>query len=462
MSQIDVSFLRGIKKDELSKLIADQDPRIAEIKNDPELKKKFLQSVVDLEKGELTKPWAEGEKPAEAAPPEKPPVEEPPKEPPKEAPPGPPKETPPAEGDPLLKEAEKRGFKSIEALLKSYDHKEGYIKNLEPLRDQENARRGAEGGPLGQKVKELEATILELKTKQAEKPAPAPASAPPPMEIPDVSFDRVNPEDYSDPELAKLYNKQQDQFSRALKSVNKRVATGPIAQPEQDKLLKKLEEKFDKVNATLLQMDEKIKQGEADTQQTKVQESFNKVYAEGEKFIAETLKLKPTRSFKEIDQAIAKARQTGMGDQYLNTLPDIDKEAYQRTIKYVNSYGFVDSAGMFVKYPSVDSLDDLYKLDLLKSGKLDELKEKELTEAGKEGARKVIEANEKAEAGAKGIPNNKLKGEVPDEEPDFAKKKQRLTELMSMGGALWKNPKLLEEYNTLRGEVMKALKTVKT
>jgi len=437
------AFLRGIKNEELSRLIKDKDPRILEILADPKLKRQLYD-------GTLTR---EAEKPVEQPKPEG--AKETPEKPVEVQTQADPQK--PAEGEDPYK---KRGFKSPEGLLKTFDNQSEYIKRLEKQRDEINARQGAEGGPLGLKVKELNEKIEMLsrqnedllrKTSQPQQHMPSNRDIVSDALLP--NFPDLDPALFTDGELARKINAQNAEYKRAISVLMKRANTMDTTAfqrkfDEQDSKYRKLEEMY-----KTLQDREEIRERQAQTERS--ENSLNSVYQEADRFVRNTLKVSPTRTFADIDKDIAYHRATDSdgGQAYEASLPEIDREAWQQTIALIGKYGSLVKGQGFVKYPNVDSLDELYILELHKSGRLEKDLQRRILDAQRNGARSVIDAQNKIGASAQGIDPDKLKGEELPLDKSIEDKQKRLKELNAMGAEILKNKALYDEQKSLTREI---------
>jgi len=448
-SAVDTTFLKGISKEKLSEMVKSKDERIMRIMADPMLKR-------DLYSGKLTAAdqVANATPTAETATAVAEPLPAAPQEPPKE--------------DVLVKlneEVRKRGFADYQTMIKNFDDKSEYIKVLEKSRDELNARAGAEGGPLGQKIKTQSEELETLKRKLAEleerktKPEMTNREI---IELYEPDFgDAINPEDCADPAMAKTVKKQQQEMARFVKDLKSKVnKMNPSAFNTQlERVMKKNEELQNRMNL-LLQKDE-MREVRYHDQESR--DSFNSVYGEADAFLKK-IGVQTSRPYMEIDQAISRAAAVGPEARtaFLNSLPENDRRAFKIAAPLLNRYGEVKNVPInggtgtvvrFEKYKNVDSIEDLYNLELLKSGELKKRMNEELLAAHRTGAQSVIQSTT-TPPGVKGLPGTAEKGEVLPVETSLEQKTARLKELMAMGSVnLIKDRKAHDEYKALKAEV---------
>jgi hypothetical protein len=465
----DLAFLRGMPSKELGELIANKDERIMRVLADPELKK-------ELRAGNLTRP---PDDPAPAPPADPTAVADPPADPAK-ATPAPPADPAPADpnappANPYDEEAKKRGFKDTADMMKKYDEKAAYIGILESqrdtLKDDLNARAGAEGGPLGQKVKEMDETIALLKAQLLEaKRSPAAPQDPPIKEVlelyrPNLA-DEIKPDDYSDPAMARIVKKHQDEIKRMVDDLSGKLGrlSPASVQKQMQAVMAKNDELQTQINV-LIQKDE-LRENRVHDQEA--QDSFNTIYGETDAFL-KGLGIKTTMSFGELDRAIARSGPAGSEARtvFLRSLPDGDRQAWETAIPLLNRYGHgvdVPTNGgrgkirKFVKYGNIESLKDLYDLELLRSGKLDAEQKEKLLAAHRQGAQSVADST-RLPPGVKGLPDAAITGEKLPAEATFDAKQKRLKELTAMGTNLMKDKKLFDEFKTLKAEMYREVKS---
>ncbi len=441
---VDTAFLRGMKKEELSALITNGDPRIKQVLSDPKLKK-------ELYEGKLTKPLENAptlESQVTAAPVALAVAPVPVK-------------------DPLL---EKLGYDSQEALIKNIEDQKTYIKNLERQRDELNARAGAEGGPLGKKVKELEELIPRLQSELAEarkrpEPVQTDMSAREILELYEPSFTEIDPANFSDPEAVKVMQKQQVEFKKFVSSLKGTI--GKLSPANAQRQLMEVNRKYEDLQGKYDILAQKDEMREVKLHTEESQQSFSSIYDEADAFV-KSIGIKPTRHFGEIDRAIAASGDPGSEARiaFLKILPEQDRLAWENAMPLINQYGRVVEIPVnggraktvrFEKYGNIGSLGDLYYLELLKSGKLNEQKKREILEAHRAGAQSVLQSTA-IPPNVKGLPDTASQGEHLPAESTFDEKKKRLQQLMGMGVELLKDRKLNEEYKSLKKDVYGAAK----
>jgi len=439
---VDTAFLKGKTNEELKALIAGNDPRLKQVLADPELKKAFY-------KGELTK--------ADPAP---------------QAVPAAPA-TPATVEEPIHK---KLGFDTQEALLKDIEDQKAYRKNLETRLNEMHARAGAEGGPLGQKVKTHEEEIARLKSELAEaKRRPDPVQPDlSPREIldlyePDLA-DNFDPANFADPEAAKIVKKQQAEMKKFVSSLKGQI--GKLSPANVQKQLAEVIKRNEELQGRMDLLIQKDEQREATMHTEQSQNSFNAIYDEADAFIR-SIGIKPSRHFSEIDRAIAASGEAGSESRrlFLAALPETDRKAWDIAMPIIQSYGEVvydpinggrANVARFEKYRNVKlnnwSLNDLYNQELLRSGQLDAKKRQEILDALRLGAQSVIQSTV-IPPGVKGLPDAAAAGETLPVETTLEEKQKRIKELVSNQPRLLKDPALMAEYKKLSAEVKAMVKT---
>ena len=443
----ELAFLRGMPNDKLSELVKSKDERIMKIIADPQLNK-------ELRSGNLTRPL---EDPAAVADPAV--VADPVAvaEPEKAA-------------NPYEEEAKRRGFKDVADMIKNYDDKAAYVKILETQRDELNGRAGAEGGPLGQRVKDMSEEIALLKNQILEaKKAPAPIPDSAIREVLDIYkpdfTDEIKPEEYSDPAMAKIVKKQQDEIKRLVNDLSGKL--GKLSPASFDKKMQELIRKNEALQERINILDQKDELRESRVLDENAQNSFNSIYGETDAFL-KTIGINTTMSFSDIDRAIANAGPAGSEARtvFLRSLPEADRVAWETAIPLLNRYGRgVDvpvnggrsKIRKFEKYGNIESLKDLYDLELLRSGKLDATQKEQVLAAHRQGAQSVADST-KLPSGVRGLPDSANKGEVLPVEASFDTKQKRLKELNAMGVNLMKDKKLFDEFKSLKAEVYREVK----
>jgi hypothetical protein len=217
----------------------------------------------------------------------------------------------------------------------------------------------------------------------------------------------------------------------------------------------------------LLQQKEEMREARYHDEES--QGSFNSIYGEADAFVRK-IGINPTRPFGELDKAIANSGPAGSETRnaFLRSLPETDRQAWELAIPLLNKYGKVveipTNGGnaktvRFDKYGNIDSLEDLYKLELLKSGKLNEKQNEAILAAHRQGAQSVIDST-KQPPGVKGLSDTALTGEKLPVETSLDEKKARLKTLMGMGRDLMKDRKLYDEYKNLSAEVHRNVKSL--
>ena len=445
----ELAFLRGMPREKLSELVKNKDERIMKIVADPQLKK-------ELYSGHLTRPPDE---PVAAAPDTAVAVADPVSAPPVEGP-----------KDPYEEEAKRRGFKDVADMIKNYDDKVAYVKILENQRDELNARAGAEGGPLGQKVKDLSGEIATLKNQLLE-------ARRPPAQMPDTAIrevlelykpdftDEIKPDEYSDPAMAKIVKKQQDEIKRLVNDLSGKI--GKLSPASFDKKMQELAKKNDELQERVNFLVQKDEMRESRVQDDEARDSFSAIYGETDAFLKQ-VGINTTMSFSDIDRAVANAGPAGSEARiaFLRSLPESDRMAWETAIPLLNKYGRAMDVPInggraiirkYEKYGNIESLKDLYDLELLRSGKLDAAQKEQIIAAHRQGAQSVVDST-KIPPGVKGLPDAAIKGEQLPAEATFDEKQKRLKELTNMGTNLMKDKKLFDEFKSLKAEVYREVK----
>jgi hypothetical protein len=418
-------------------MIADNDPRIKTVLADPSLKKALYE-------GKLTKPL---DTPAPTAPAVAAAVE-----------------------DPIWKRA---GYDSQDALLEEIKNARAtkeYNKTLEARVNELNARAGAEGGPLGQKLKTVSEELSTVRAQLEEV-----KRTPPPVQTdlnvrevlelykPDFT-DEIKPENFADPEAAKIVKKQQHEFKKFVDDLSSKInrLSPANSQKQIAEVLQRNEELQAQIN--LLAKKDEMREVKFHTEES--ERTFGSIYDEADAFV-KRLGYRTTRPFKEIDSAIANSGPDGSESRtlFLKTLPETDRKAWETAIPIINGYGrgvevpVNGGRATVVRFEKFDNvkqrgytLDDLYNLELLKSGQLEEKRRTEILEALRTGAQSVI-ASAVIPPGVKGIPDTAIQGERLPIETSLDEKTKRLKELIALGPKLMQDKKAFDEYKALSADV---------